>query len=62
MRNALWLQPLGLPALHARLEDLRREGAQIRANCARQSEAAIEMRKAAADMRAWTRRQRVVPR
>lgn len=54
-------QILGLPALAVRLEGLRREHAQIRANCARQSEDAIEMRKVALDMRAWTRRQRVLP-
>jgi hypothetical protein len=62
MRNALGLQASGWPALSAKLEDLRREHVKIRANCARQSEAAIEMRRATADMRAWTRRQRVVPR
>lgn len=61
MRNALGLEPLGMPAVHAKIEDPRREGAQIRTNCDL-SEAAIEMRKAAADMRAWTRRRRVVPR
>ena len=54
-------QILGPPALTARLEGLRREHVQIRANCARQSEEAIEMRKVAVDMRAWTRRQRVLP-
>lgn len=59
MRHPLGTQASGLPALSAKLEELRREHAQIRANCTRQSEAAIEMRKVAADMRSWTKRQPV---
>lgn len=62
MPNAPRTQASGLAVPAAKLEDLRREHAQIRANCARQSKAAIEMRKVAADTLAWTRRQRAASR
>lgn len=57
MQRAARKQTSGLPTLSAKIEERRREHAEIRANCARQSKVAIDMRKAAAGMRTRTKRQ-----